>query len=320
MKCAPRPARRKEAPRAPRPLPPLRPLHGEAPRAPHPFPPPPAPAWGSAACLAPRSRSSGPCMGKRRVPRTPSPPLRLLHGEAPRAPHPLPPLRPLHGEAPRPCALAAAGSPLFFSDTGPTFRRCARRAQPVSCTKEAFFDVPHRPGNRRCCLSDERAGLPHGLRAAGFPRHGRRALRVGAPVGNRVGGGHALLRVQDRRAKGVLRYVRRAVRAGAGAGLPAGHRGADRHRGAAFVAGHGAVPGPRRRLGRPVAGRAHGRPRPAPKRDPRDRAPKARPPRPRPKAPPPNPRPKAPTPNPRPKTPQPPRPASPGTPCWPPWS
>ena len=54
-------------------------------------------------------------------------------------------------------------------------------------------------------------------------------------------------------------------------------------------------------------------------RPPRPR-PKARPPRPRPKAPPPNPRPKAPTPNPRPKTPQPPRPASPGTPCWPPWS
>ena len=311
MKCAPRPARRKEAPRAPHPRPPLRPLHGEAPRAPHPFP------------------LLRPLHGE--VPRAPHPlpPLRPLHGEVPRAPHPLPPLRPLHGEAPRACALAAAGSPLFFSDTGPTFRRCARRAQPVSCTKEAFFDVPHRPGNRRCCLSDERAGLPHGLRAAGFPRHGRRALRVGAPVGNRVGGGHALPARAGPPRKGVLRYFRRAVRAGAGAGLPAGHRGADRHRGAAFVAGHGAVPGPRRRLGRPVAGRAHGRPRPAPKRhprtrapkrDPRDRAPKRDP---RTRAPKRDPRTRAPKRHPRTRAPKPrnrraPRPPAP--PAGPPWS
>ena len=39
MKCAPRPARRKEAPRASHPLRLLLPLHGEAPRAPHPVPP-----------------------------------------------------------------------------------------------------------------------------------------------------------------------------------------------------------------------------------------------------------------------------------------
>ena len=57
-----------------------------------------------------------------------------------------------------------------------------------------------------------------------------------------------------------------------------------------------------------------------PKARPPNPRPKARPPNPRPKARPPRPRPKAPTPNPRPKTQQPPRPASPGTPCWPPWS
>ena len=94
-----------------------------------------------------------------------------------------------------------------------------------------------------------------------------------------------------------------------------------------------ATPAPARRPrppARPPRARPPARPpraRPT-ARPPRPR-PKARPPRPRPKAPPPRPRPKARPPRPRPKarptrarpkTQQPPRPASPGTPCWPPWS